>query len=438
MLNGQDREGEACGGGGLVDVPGPVSVVPDSLLHHTHRLRPCYQRGSGYQQKGCGGGSQCGLRSVTMREALWRRGLWWVCLAATARVAALDVAAGEVARAVTKSEGHGNCEVLNLSGTSTPYSLPTSLTVRPRDAGWQLDFTLERSEAIPVCARLENKQGRLRITLRGESCDDGKVEDYNYLEVSAPLGYWISLKVDVADKMVIVSGQDGRNTSVMTHGPPLPRDGPRLVLTRTRDVEVAVGCSISCPGYRHASEGKDKRKNVKDWSENKVQFYFRPGNEFVKLEYEVACTTSLGPTVFPLSADIKLDRTLPLHLWHLVDLHHDGGLVEVTLDQNPLEKKTLDESCTFKKHTIRVMGDGVFSFSCNPSTGDVEGVEAKCSPVVSLPAAQDWRYGVIIFETILLVLLLPVVVGLGIRHYQMQKQLKRQSEKDSTEAASNA
>ncbi|XP_050692313.1 uncharacterized protein LOC126983560 isoform X5 [Eriocheir sinensis] len=367
-----------------------------------------------------------------MRGALWRGWLW--CLAAAARVATPAVVAGAVPEVVTKGGGQGECEVLDLSEASPGYVLPTNLTVRPSEAGWRLDVTLGRGMEAAVCVRLEGKKDRLRVTVLAESCDGGAVSDYSYMNVPVPLGVWTSLRVDVAANTVIVSAPDGINASVVTHGPPLPRDGQQVALTGARNVEAAAGCRTTCPGYRHAAPGNYEKVTVKEWSEDAVHYYFRPGNAFVKLEYEVACTTSLGPTMFPQVADIMLDLNLPRYLWHTVHLHHQSGLASVSLDNTSLKNKTLPEGCTFKRHTIRVIGDGLFSFSCNPFNGDVKGMEDEGSSVAGVATAQAYMpleaaVVIDIIEAIALVLLLIAVLWLVYERYQFKKRLNEITDK---------
>ncbi|XP_050692310.1 uncharacterized protein LOC126983560 isoform X2 [Eriocheir sinensis] len=363
-----------------------------------------------------------------MREALWRGWLLWASLAAAARVATSSVVAGEVPEVVRKGGGQGECEVLDLSEMSPGYVLPTYLTVKPSEAGWRLNVTLGRGTEAAVCVRLEGKQDRLRITVLAERCEGGAVSDYNYLNVPVPLGVWTSLRVDVAANKVIVSAPDGTDTSVVTRGSPLPRNGTHMVLTGARNAEAALGCRISCPGYRHASPGIDKKVTVKEWFEDSVQFYFRPGNKFVKLDYEVACTTPLGNMMFPQVSDITPDSNL--YPWHPVHLHHGSGLATVSLDNMPLKSKTLPEGCTFKRHTIRVMGDGLFSFICNPFNGEVECMENEGSSVASVATTQarmpqEVAVAVITIESIAVALLLITVLWLANKRHQLQSLLMK-------------
>lgn len=273
------------------------------------------------------------------------------------------------------SAGQGQCEVLDLSLWSTYYSLPTNLTIKPTAPGWSLDFALALGEGSPTaCVRMEQKQSTVRLLLYKGDCKDGNLMDYNFLNNVSVLPHaWTSLALDVKRNSVLVKGPGADPIPLKATISSLPRDS--LHVTVAQGVEAAVGCRVNCPQYRRASEGIDKRKNVMNSQQDDVLFYFRPGKEFVRLEYEVSCTTVLGHKVFMSIADIVPPDHLPRGLWHLVELQRLGGVAEVRLNYKLLKQKEFPHSCTFNEHIIRVMGDSLFSFSCNPTSGEAEWVE---------------------------------------------------------------
>ena len=291
-----------------------------------------------------------------MRRIQWR--WWWcVCLVTPAVFITLP---GSAAAA-----GQGQCEVLDPSLTST-YSLPTNITVKPTTQDWTLDFALREGDAPPTaCIRIERKHSEVRLKFYKRECEAGDLMDYNYLSDKSVLdNTWTLLDVEVKTNTVSVTGLDGEPVTLKANNSSLPCD--TLYVTMTKYIEVAVGCRINCPHYKHYSE-QDKKKNMLTSSTNIAHFYFRPGNNFVKLQYEVTYTSPQGITKFLHITDIVSPEHLPNDSWHLVELQHLHGIAEVHLDYTFLKQEQLPSGCTFIQHTVRMIGDTLFSLTCNPS-----------------------------------------------------------------------
>lgn len=286
-----------------------------------------------------------------MHESLWRRWWWWWlqwgCMAAAVRAAAAG-------------SGQGQCEVLDLSLQPAEYPLPTNLTLRPSVSGWQLNFTLQEGQAAPAaCVRLKEEAARVQVLLYEKDCVSGEVTEYSYLSRSlVPPHAWTSLALHVQNKTVVITPP---------HDDDIPLSASRslarhaLQVTLTQDVEVAVGCSVSCPLHTHISKGVMKK--VQEWRQGKLYFYFLPGQSFDKLHYEVACKQ---PDAFRRKVDISPGRGAAAGAWHLVQLEQRDNRAEVFLNSRLLEEILLPPSCTASMHVIWTVGDASFGFNCKP------------------------------------------------------------------------
>ncbi|XP_045118189.1 uncharacterized protein LOC123508516 [Portunus trituberculatus] len=314
-----------------------------------------------------------------MREFLWRW-VWllWVCLAA-------------VAAAVS---GKGQCEVLDLSLEPAVYPLPTNLTLRPGVSGWQLNFTLLDGQAAPVaCVRLKEVGIKVQVMLYDKDCVTNKLIQYHYLERSqVPPHNWTSLALHVKNKTVVITPPNGYTVTLNANTSPVHH---ALQVSLAQNVEVAVGCRISCPLHTHASQGV--RKKVQEWRRGKLHFSFLPGPSFDNLHYEVNCTTQHKP--FSQKVDIK-----PGPGWNQVQLEQQDTRAEVFLNNRLLEELLLPDTCIDTIHVIWMVGDASFGFKCVPEALHLLGADATATPAppsISTGAAVGITIGTLLLVEVL-------------------------------------
>ncbi|XP_045115550.1 uncharacterized protein LOC123507068 [Portunus trituberculatus] len=233
-----------------------------------------------------------------MGEASWRRWCWWrECLVVVVVVVASE-AAGQQAP----------CEVLDSSLQST-FPLPTTLTLRPSEPQWRLDFAVHETHAASTaCVRVEQKSkvSSLRFKLYKGTCSNGTLVDFGFLyDVTFLPTAWTLLQVQVKDNSVVVE----------------PSGAAAVVLQDRTCPELSRGV------HHHA-----------------------------------------GATLYPHLADITPSRAG----WQLVEVRHHGGVAQVTLDNVMVWSRELPPQCAFLGYTVTIEGQALFTFSCNPVTGDPE------------------------------------------------------------------
>ncbi|XP_045115588.1 uncharacterized protein LOC123507090 [Portunus trituberculatus] len=281
-----------------------------------------------------------------MGEASWRRWCWWrECLV----VVVVGVVASEAAGQQTP------CEVLDSSLQST-FPLPTTLTLRPSEPQWRLDFAVHETHAASTaCVRVEQKSrvSSVRFKLYRGTCSNGTLVDFGFLyDVTLLPTAWTLLQVQVKNNSVVVEPSGAAAVVLQNKDVPLSYD--TLQVSAVQDVEAAVGCRVRCPHYKHSS-GRGGNKDVLTTRRDNARFYFRPGEDSVRLQLQVTCTTTRGATLYPHLADITPSRAG----WQLVEVRHHGGVAQVTLDNVMVWSRSCRPSA-------------LFTFSCNPVTGDPE------------------------------------------------------------------
>ena len=296
--------------------------------------------------------------AAVMREAVWRRCLWGLCLVAVAAAAAAELAAGQQAA----------CEVLDSRVQST-FPLPTNLTLRPSGRQWQVDFVLQQTDQrSTVCVNVKQNTSIVRLKLIEGTCGGGIMIDYGYIKGVNVLPHaWTTLSVEVRDNEVLVASSGSAPVALQGGDTPLPRDALQVV-GAAQGVKVAVGCRVNCPHYNYSSD-RGQKMNVLVTQQEDVLFYFRPGEHFTRLQYVVECATPKNIFKYHHITDIK--PPLPGR-WYVVGLQHRSGVARLTLNYERHEERHLPQHCVFTRHTVRMEGQALFSFSCNPTSGAPE------------------------------------------------------------------
>ncbi|KAK8378493.1 hypothetical protein O3P69_011188 [Scylla paramamosain] len=257
-----------------------------------------------------------------MREASWRWWcLWWVCREAL--VAAAAAAA---------------CEVLD-SGLQPTFPLPTTLTLRSLKRHWQLDFALiQNKPSSEACVRMEQQRSAVRLMLYRGRCKDGELLDYSFIEGMSVLPHaWTLLMVEVSDNKVLVAPSGAAPVPLRGRdGAPAPATTCRW---RRRSTWRWPWRAASTARTTNYSSDPGKKKSILKSSQEEAVFYFHPSEDFVRLQYEVTCTTWLGQTIYPHVADIEPPSKSSR--WYIVELLHLGGTAQVFLDYELLRSKDL-------------------------------------------------------------------------------------------------
>ncbi|XP_045115601.1 uncharacterized protein LOC123507098 [Portunus trituberculatus] len=293
-----------------------------------------------------------------MGEASWRRWCWWrECLVVVVVVVAASEAAGQ----------QTPCEVLDSSLQST-FPLPTTLTLRPSEPQWRLDFAVHETHAASTaCVRVEQKSkvSSLRFKLYKGTCSNGTLVDFGFLyDVTFLPTAWTLLQVQVKDNSVVVEPSGAAAVVLQDRDVPLSCD--TLQVSAVQDVEAAVGCRVRCPHYKHSS-GRGGNKDVLTTRRDNARFYFRPGEDSVRLQLQGRAPPR-GRHLVPAP---RRHHAVPRRL------ATGGGAAPRRRGaghpgQRDGVEQELPPQCAFLGHTVTIEGQALFTSSCNPVTGDPE------------------------------------------------------------------
>ncbi|KAK8378336.1 hypothetical protein O3P69_011077 [Scylla paramamosain] len=205
---------------------------------------------------------------------------------------------------------------------------------------------------------MEQQRSAVRLMLYRGRCKDGELLDYRFIEGMSVLPHaWTLLMVEVSDNKVLV---------VPSGAAPVPlrgRDGAPAPATtcrwRRRSTWRWPWRAASTARTTNYSSDPGTKMSILKSSQEEAVFYFRPSEDFVRLQYEVTCTTLLGQTIYPHVADIEPPSKSSR--WYIVELLHLRGAAQVSLDYELLRSTDLP-----------IEGQGLFSFSCNPVSGVAE------------------------------------------------------------------
>ena len=224
-------------------------------------------------------------------------------------------------------------------------SLPTNITFDPLGESWWLNFTFLQRAGLPplACVHLEGNTSVTSMMLFEGDCIDGILLNTSYV-----------LRDSASLQVLDTIGQDIEKILKGTNFVVAQAD------ETTQDITASKGCHVNCPTSKYSSGGPDKRMTIKKFQKDDM-FYFFPGEDFIKLYYEVTCTTLNGTEKILPITDIKLEDK---NLCYFVMLQHLDDKVLISLNHTSLKIGMLPKNCIFVEHTIKLVGDSHFSF-CN-------------------------------------------------------------------------
>ncbi|QBB28699.1 hypothetical protein HgNV_094 [Homarus gammarus nudivirus] len=275
-----------------------------------------------------------------------------------------------------------SCVVLRDDEVPTHFvPIPVNIIVKPFALYWRLNFTIHGSNNTePVaCVSFETMKGEdLRFVLFSGRCKETEdIIDVGIWELrNAKIKEWSTLQVMVSGNVINLQLGDSE-PKTLKHKSIIITKHSRLQITYKQAIDVAIECHNKCP----AIKGQSSVSNVRELNERNVKLYFRPGKDFVQLNFEIACTTLLGNEVF--FGDVSITREQFLRLekkkifsdWYYLILEYDSDQNSINLVVNYEHintKSSKFKTCdAFIGITMRVVGTGYFSFDCNPINGEL-------------------------------------------------------------------
>lgn len=276
------------------------------------------------------------------------------------------------------------CVTLEESDLPSHYvHLPTNITVSPNDTLWRLDFTIHRDEEQKgplICVSLEVIGEKIRLSLFVGRCEDRDIVDFQLWKPTYVMPKkWTAIQVKNNASFVVlkVEGND-QDTPLVPSELTLPTKG-LLRVTRSKSLSLALGCRVKCPATIGSKANTTDLSTIKELKKSSDRFFFRPGKDFMRMNFEMNCETPLGHEVSVGNTDLHredIEELTPLLQWHKVFLDFDSAsdVFKIVIDYRPAKEVSsgLHACSTFKSFSVRAAGEIFVSFTCDPSSGEVE------------------------------------------------------------------
>ncbi|KAG7161151.1 hypothetical protein Hamer_G028196 [Homarus americanus] len=274
------------------------------------------------------------------------------------------------------------CVILKDGDLPTRFvPLPVNITTKPLTLGWRLDFTVhnkeeEEEEAPLVCVSIEVKDPDIRLSLFKGKCE-GDVVDFHLWNLhEMKIGDWSTVQVTVNDSVINLQLGNNKPKSLTSRSVTLASD-TLLQVSHKRSIDLAVGCPINCPAVRGSPASGNRLSTVKELKKRSEKFFFKPGREFARLNFEMKCETPLGHEVrfgdTTLTRD-HIEELSPLSKWHYLFLQYDDeqNIFEIFINYRPAKTISvgLNICNTFRNFIVRAEGETFFSFTCDPTSGE--------------------------------------------------------------------
>ncbi|ROT65346.1 hypothetical protein C7M84_016679 [Penaeus vannamei] len=271
-------------------------------------------------------------------------------------------------------------------------SLPGSLSIKPHEAKWRVDFALSDDSGKRACVSLEVIMEKIQLSLYNTEFAEESIADFqrwplNYVR----RGQWTLLNVTVKSNALYLSTQLSEPTKLVMPDKDLPKGV--LQVTKSGGANFSLECQVNCPATIGSTDrGEGILSTIKEMRSPYEHFYLKPGKGFARLNFEIACETLLGYEVTVGETDLSKDelaRLVPLERWHKIFLEYDkeGEHYNVLVDyrQAKVIGNGLSNCQEFRSFLVRAEGETFVSFICDPATGEYEAMPPACKAASNEP-----------------------------------------------------
>ncbi|KAG7163063.1 hypothetical protein Hamer_G002126 [Homarus americanus] len=272
------------------------------------------------------------------------------------------------------------CVILGNGDLPTHFvPLPVNITTKPLTLDWRLDFTVhneEEEEAPLVCVSIEVKVPDIRLSLFIGKCEGDVVDSHLWNSQQMEIRDLSTVLVTLNNSVISLQLGNNKPKSLASRSVTLPSH-TLLRVSHKRSIDLAVGCPIKCPAVLGSRASGNRLSTVKKLKKRSENFFFKPGREFARLNFEMKCETPLGNEVFlgdtTITRDQIEERSI-LSMWHNMSLlyNDEQNIFEIFINYRPA--KTISNGlqiCNiFRNFIVRAEGETFFSFTCDPTSGE--------------------------------------------------------------------
>lgn len=249
--------------------------------------------------------------------------------------------------------------------------LPTTITLKPRDPDWQLDFILQGSEeeSPKHCVSLQNLNRVVRLSIFDGQCEEeNKIDSQFWTSSYVKTDDWNAIQVTYNETAVILK-LNGSSPKPLGNKITLPKQ-QQLQVTNSESVDFALGCRVNCPAMQILQSNTTELTTIPTLEKRTENLFFWPDEDF-QLTVTVQCKTKKGQQIEVAQTTLTSKQVGEMKQWHRItfDFNNANNVFKASVDNKVVQKisKGLQACTTFRGFSVAAAGDSYVSLNCDPN-----------------------------------------------------------------------